>query len=173
MKSLFYLAFCFLIFLASCRSSDKETEHEEVVYDSVVDQPDAVEPLDSSKTIVNIPSLWKVEFKEKNQHEKLEKPADNSFATLSPSQLIDALNQTYPDIHLDFKNISHDTLYVAIPESTRLTSQMGSTGAYNYLATAVYNLTEIKNVKFVNFSFKEGEHAAPGTYARDDFKKLR
>lgn len=173
MKSFSYIAILLMIFFISCRSSDKQTDDEEVIYDSVVDQPDAIEPLDSSKTVVNIPSLWKVEFREKNQQEKLEKPADNNLAALGPTQLVDALNQTYPDIHLDFKNISHDTAYVAIPESDRLTSQIGSTGAYNYMATTVYNLTELKGVKFVNFAFSEGDHAAPGTYSRDDFKRLR
>lgn len=173
MKSFLYIAFMLMIFFMSCRSSDKQTDKEEVIYDSVVDQPDAVEPFDSSKTIVNVPSLWKVEFGEKNQQEKLKKPEGNELTSLAPAQLVDALNQTYPDIHLDFKNISHDTAYVAIPESDRLTSQIGSTGAYNYMATAVYNLTELKDVKFVNFSFSEGDHAAPGTYSRDDFKRLR
>jgi len=157
----------------SCNSSDTQTDSEEVVYDSVVDQPDAPENLDSNKTVTNIPSLWKVEFKEKNKSEKLEKPSDENLKSLSPNELITALNQTYPDIHLDFKKVSHDTIYLEIPQSVRLTQQLGSTGAYNYLATTVYNLTELPNVKFVNLQFEQGDHATPGTYSRNDFKRLR
>ena len=78
-----------------------------------------------------------------------------------------------PEIHLDFIKISHDTIYVKIPNSQNLTSDIGDTGAENYLASTTYTLTEMKNVRYVNIAMKGGDHAEPGVYSRDDFKDLR
>ena len=47
---------------------------------------------------------------------------------------------------------------------------MGSTGPELYFAEAVYNLTEIPGIRFINFSLTEGDHAGPDTYSRDSFK---
>jgi hypothetical protein len=41
-----------------------------------------------------------------------------------------------------------------------------------FLAEATFALTEIEGIKAVNFNFQEGDHAAPGTYTRNDFDKL-
>ena len=73
-------------------------------------------------------------------------------------------------IKLEFGKISHDTLYVAIPESAVLTQQMGSSGAYSYIASTTFTLTELKDIKFVTYDFEEGDHLSPGTMKRSDFK---
>lgn len=156
------------LFFSCNNSADNE---EEVIYESVTDTATVVE--DSLVTIINRPSLWTVELPENTREEKLKKPADEKIKALSATQLISALNDNFRDVQLNFGKISHDTIYVSIPESEKLTQQLGSTGAYNYMAAAVYNLTELKGVKYVNFDFKEGDHAGPGTFKRDDYKTLR
>ncbi|MCO6497289.1 MAG: hypothetical protein J5I50_06465 [Chitinophagaceae bacterium] len=162
--------FFFVILLAGCRSSDSSGA-EEVDTDTILQQD--FDTLDLSKTIVNIPSLWKIKTEDNGREEKLEAPENDQLSSLSATELADALNESYPDIQLSFVKISKDTIYLAIPESQFLTQQTGSTGAFNYMATVVYNFTELKNIKYVNFNFQEGDHAVPGTYSREDFKRLR
>ena len=74
---------------------------------------------------------------------------------------------------MKFDKISNDTIFVKIPESEKLTQQLGSTGAYNYMAATVFNLTELDHVKYVKFDFQGGDHASPGVFTREDFKLLR
>jgi hypothetical protein len=54
-----------------------------------------------------------------------------------------------------------------------LANEIGNTGAENYLASTTFTLTELKNIKYVNIAMKPGDHAEPGVYSRDDFKRLR
>lgn len=168
-KSLSIILFSIIV-LAGCTCNNSTTPEVEVApADSVV--VEEVDSLDMGTTVTNIPPLWKVEMQNDNT-EKLKEPETHS-ADLAPQQMVEALNTTYPDIQLDFQRISNDTAYIDIPRSEYLSRQIGSTGAYNYLATAVFNLTELKGVKYVTFKFEEGDHAAPGTYTRDEFKRLR
>ena len=87
--------------------------------------------------------------------------------TLTPQKLLDIINTD--KIHTDFVKISGDTIFIAIKESTYLTQQIGTTGAYDFMGTATYTLTELKGIHCVNFNFEEGDHAHPGTYGRKDF----
>ena len=88
--------------------------------------------------------------------------------TLTPEKLISFINKYRGQgkIILDLLKTSNDTIYVAIKNSTYLTQKMGTTGADDYVSTTVYTLTELKNIKYVNFVFVEGDHARPGTYSR-------
>lgn len=90
--------------------------------------------------------------------------------TLSVDAVTRLLNSRYPNIQLQVLRQSGDTLYVQIPEATYLTQQMGSTGPELYFGEAVYNLTEITGIRFINFALAEGDHAGPDTYNRDSFK---
>ncbi|MBC7887256.1 MAG: hypothetical protein H7Z13_05160 [Ferruginibacter sp.] len=89
--------------------------------------------------------------------------------TLTADKLIKEINASWEGVKLEFRKISHDTIYVAIPESTTLTQQMGSTGAFSYMSSTTFILTELKQIKFVNYDFVEGDHLAPGTMKRADF----
>lgn len=91
--------------------------------------------------------------------------------SLQPQDMVQTLNDAWKDVNvkLEFKKISNDTIYVSIPQSEKLTERMGSSGAMEYLASTTYNLTEVKNIRFVNYAFKAGDHLSPGTYSRDDF----
>ena len=93
--------------------------------------------------------------------------------TLAPEAVISDINATWEHVKLEFKKISNDTLYVAIPQSDYLTQQMGSAGSSEYFATSTYNLTELKGIRFVNYDFKQGDHAQPGTYSRNNFKEFQ
>jgi hypothetical protein len=89
--------------------------------------------------------------------------------TLSATKIIQEVNAAWDGIRLVFCKISHDTIYVSIPSSDVLTKQMGSSGAYSYISSTTYTLTELKNIHFVNYDFEEGDHLGPGTMKRSDF----
>ncbi len=89
--------------------------------------------------------------------------------TLTADKLISEINASWDGIKLELVKTSNDTIYVAVPESTKLTQQMGSSGANSYMYSTTYILTELKNIKFVHFNFIEGDHLAPGTFKRSDF----
>jgi hypothetical protein len=73
------------------------------------------------------------------------------------------------DSYIIFKKISSDTLYLKINNTIFLTQRIGTAGATLYLAKVTYNLTELKNIKYVNMDFEEGDHASPGTFSRKYF----
>lgn len=166
--------FCALISVClffSCNSNHDEkvkTPPENEVTDTVSSQNSA----DTSRTIVNRSLIWTIE-RQGNEKEKLKAPDSTRAADYSSEQLIALLNQNYPDVQLNLIKISHDTIYVKIPDSKKLTNELGDTGAEDYLASATYTLTETKNIHFVNINMKAGDHAEPGVYTRDDFKSLR
>lgn len=153
-----------------CNSNDNNKE--ETVNETVTDTVSASSSSDTAKTIVNHTMIWSVQ-PQGAENEKLEAPQNIKLDTLSSTQLIQLINNNFPDIHLDLVKISHDTIYVNIPDSKKLTNGIGDTGAENYLASATFTLTELKNIKFVNIAMKPGDHAEPGVYTRDDFKRLR
>ena len=90
--------------------------------------------------------------------------------SLSVPAVITYLNKANTNVQLTFVKTSGDTVYLKIPDPMHLTQQMGSTGPTIYLAQAVYSLTEIPGIKYVNLDFEEGDHASPGTFNRESFK---
>jgi hypothetical protein len=76
----------------------------------------------------------------------------------------------YPGIRLE--RIQEHTAYVRILDEDLLTQRMGSTGAWHYLAVVTASLTSVPGVEKVDFAFKEGDHAVPGVYTREDFLDL-
>jgi len=93
--------------------------------------------------------------------------------SLTAASMIGMLNDQYPDVQISLTKISRDSIFIRIKNSTHLTQQMGSSGAEAYLAEVTYNLTELMGISFVNLQFKEGDHAAPGTYSRTDFVQVK
>jgi hypothetical protein len=96
-------------------------------------------------------------------------PDDSLKATI----IIQMLNGQNPEIQLRFSKVSNDSIFVKIDNSNYLTQQTGSSGAEAYLAEVTYNLTELKDIHFVDIRFKAGDHASPATYARTDFIKIK
>lgn len=93
--------------------------------------------------------------------------------SLKAPNIIQMLNDQYPEIQLRFSKVSNDSIFVKINKSNYLTQQIGSSGAEAYLAEVTYNLTELKDIHFVDISFKAGDHASPATYTRTDFIKIK
>jgi spore germination protein GerM len=72
---------------------------------------------------------------------------------------------------LKLRDIKEQVVNVEVINDEYLTQRMGSTGAEEFIAVATFTLTEYDNIKFVNFIFEEGDHAAPGLYSREHFLK--
>lgn len=171
MKLKDFVIACTGCFVLSCNSNnDKKIEiKKEVIPDTVASTHTSK---DSTRTIINHSIIWSV-TDEGSGKEKLSRPEDVKLDTFSSSHLIQLINENSSGIHLDLVKISHDTIYVKIPDSKKLTTEIGDTGAENYLASTIYTLTESQNIKFVNIAMKPGDHAVPGVYSREDFKSLR
>jgi len=143
-------------FTFACKDSNKESEEEILVHeenttifsDAIIDEND--------------PSIWIYDYDADIPVKNREVLRD----TLSSKQWIDFLNDQNEKVRLEYIKQNGDTLFVIIPESTVLTQQMGTTGADGYLSVATYTLTESKQVNFVHFDFKEGDHVMPGVYSR-------
>lgn len=100
---------------------------------------------------------------------KLKHNPESDAGKLTIQDMIDAINLKYPQIPLQLKEHTGDTLNVFISDASYLTQAIGTTGAQTYLAEATFALTELPGIKAVNFDFKEGDHASPKTYSRKDF----
>ncbi len=169
MKNQILKLFAVLLFI-SCHSKDEATEviTEDTVHDTV-----SYADVDSTSVIKNTPHIWTADFEETTNSFKIHKPTKARLDTLSGNKLITLINNGWDSIHLNFIKSSHDTIYVSIPDSETLTQTLGSTGAENYMATTTFTLTEMKGIKYVNYDFKPGDHAAPGVFSRNDFKNFK
>ena len=125
-------------------------------------------PLADTKTLT-LPFIAVVN--DKTDKIEIQENPQKSTVPLNKEELAEALNIKYPEIHLEVNKISSDTLLVNIPNATYLTQQAGTTGALTYLAEATFAFTELPKIKVVTFSFKEGDHATPGSYSRSSFDK--
>ncbi|HHT28315.1 MAG TPA: hypothetical protein GXZ82_13875 [Firmicutes bacterium] len=76
----------------------------------------------------------------------------------------------YPGIRLE--RLHNRTAYVRVLDEDLLTQRMGSTGAWHYLAVVTASFTSVPDIDSVAFVFKEGDHAVPGVYTREDFLDL-
>lgn len=158
---------CCVIF--SCHSNHQEKVTNEEIEDSTAS---AGISADSAKTIINQEMIWTVDD-ENPEKEQLKKPANTIPDSFSTAHVIQLVNENFPGIQMELIKVSNDTVYVKIPNATRLTQEIGNTGAENYFASATFTLTDMKNIKYVNFALEPGDHAEPGVFSREDFKRLR
>ncbi|QNL49965.1 hypothetical protein H8S90_25320 [Olivibacter sp. SDN3] len=154
-------------FFMACQSNREDREAEDK---SLQEQKADADPhaLDEAKTLT-LPYI--VVADTETAAIEIEENPQRSKVPLNKEELLEALNIKYPDIDLKLGASSHDTLQVNIDDATFLTQQYGTTGALTYLAEATYAFTELPDIKVVNFNFKEGDHAVPGPYTRDSFRK--
>ncbi|CAN5557135.1 hypothetical protein BH11BAC3_BH11BAC3_42630 [soil metagenome] len=162
------LLFFGLVILFSCNTnnSDSATSEDDTTYLT----PEVIEPTNEIPAVVN-KMIWSSGYDSVQKKVILKQLRQVSQDTLSADKIISDINSSWVDVKLQLLKSSHDTLYVFIPESTTLTQNMGSSGAYNYIASVTYSLTELKGIKYVNYAFTEGDHLAPGTMKRSDFNK--
>jgi len=152
MKNCFFLIYACLLIAACSNSKDEQQEVEEV---------------ETGTEIL----LWQSDLDDSTGRLELIHDKPMVVDTLTPETIITYLNNQYPRVQLKLDRISRDTLYVSIPEADFLTQQMGSSGPIIYFADAVYNLTEIPGMRYINFNFEEGDHAAPSVESRESIIK--
>ena len=128
---------------------------------------------DSSAILLDAHYFWVATVDNKSSNTLMKKLRPLSIDSLTAPVLIRQINDQNADIKLEFVKISNDTIFVKIRNSVVLTQQMGSSGADMYMTEVSYNLTELENINYVHFNFKEGDHASPGTYSRSDFVNVR
>jgi hypothetical protein len=163
MKTYFLLSII-IITAFSCntkKSEQKTTDSDTVVLNRVTD---------SSNIKIDGHYFWSAELAPTSgvvMKRTTPLPADSVTAP----NIIQMLNNTYPEIPLQIGKVSNDTMFVKISNSKYLTQQMGSSGPEVYMAEVTYNLTEIAGINFVAIMFKEGDHARPGIFSRTDFVK--
>lgn len=148
-----------IILMASCRIDPKKSSENP--------SADSAALADLSKTL-EVP--WIVELNDSTQMMEIKKNPEANMTNLTELDIIDALNLKYPQIKLEWVKKEDNKAFVKIEDATFLTTQSGTVGARAYLAEVTFSLTEIKGITEVNFSFKEGDHARPGDYGREDFE---
>jgi hypothetical protein len=90
--------------------------------------------------------------------------------TLTVEKLITRINADYNnEVVISFSRIAHDTLFIAIKDPEYLTQKMGSAGAFEFMISTTFTLTEMRGIEYVSFDFEEGDHASPGNYSRKYF----
>lgn len=124
---------------------------------------------DSLKLLGTTLYKWKVDFDAKT----IKPNPLLKNGTANVDSIIKGINLLHPDVQLRKVNMSNDTLYTEIPNSTYLGESIGDSGAAAYFAEAVINLTGVEGVKFVRIDFKEGSHASPGVWTRDDYRNYK
>lgn len=152
-----------LLFLAACNNDASRGDNAEDTL--AADEPSYLPPDEKL--------VWTSQYDSVSGRFSLKKQRPTYADSLLPANIINDLNAIWQNIRLEFRKISGDTLYVAIPESEALTNRMGSAGAEEYITVATYNLTELENIRYVNYSFKAGDHLSPGVHSREDLKDYR
>ena len=110
--------------------------------------------------------VWDVNMKKKTLKRN---PVLAASTNIEVDSVINGLNSQYENILLEKISINNDTIRLKINESQYLTNQVGSSGAAQYIAQAVINLTSVPGIKYVLIAFKGGDHASPGVWSRKDF----
>ncbi|MGG9964167.1 hypothetical protein [Ferruginibacter sp. SUN106] len=160
-----YLLITALAILFSCNT--KKTEEATVHHDTIA----PANHTDTAAIIKDSHYFWEAELSATGPGLDMIKTRPIPADSLTAPAIIAWLNKETPEIQLTYKKISGDTIFIKIPNSTYLTQQMGTSGADAYMAALIYNLTEVAGINYVDVRFREGDHAAPGTYARTDFVK--
>lgn len=157
MKKLFYILTVTVII--SCNNSADKNANETVTNDTLAFGENAGDTL----------YFWNVNNEQNTRTKVYTEEVDNPNVLA----IINGLNMVYPDILLQFNNVSNDTLNVIIPQSEKLTQQMGTSGAAQYFATACVNLFETHGINYIHFDFTAGDHAKPGTFSRQQFADIK
>ncbi len=160
MKRILYLAFISLLITASCQSDSSKKSLEEMAADSAA-------LADQNKTLV-VP--WEATLNDSTKMMEIKRNPAANMTNLSNLDIVDALNYKYPHIKLEWIKQEGNKAFVRIQDADYLTRESGTEGARAYLAEVTFSLTELEGISEVDFSFKEGDHARPGVYKREDFE---
>jgi len=150
MKTLFPIL-C-LLFITACNNN---------VDEPIVD--------DDSSEIVQPALTWQAALNDTTGKLEMSQILLEGVDYTSAETILNPINQTYPEIKVDYLRSSSDTVFLKIDDGHYLTQQMGSAGATIYLAALVFNITELPAINYVNIQFEPGDHAQPGTFTRKSF----
>lgn len=156
----YLLIICITFLFAACSGNDTKNETPPLV-DSTALQPQPV-------AIGDAPYFWAADADSTGEI-NIRKVRPISADSLNYTAIIELLNSQYPEVKLEPVKLSGDTLHIKIADSRFLTNRMGSSGAFYYMQEVTYNLTELKEIGYIHFDFKEGNHAKGGTYHRSNF----
>jgi len=155
-----------LLTITACNSDTKDSESTSENKE-VVEAPKVTQPAQ----LADVP--WAAILDSTSQIISMTKTEEVKDEDLNVANVAEALNRKYPDIFITDPTIKNDTVFVKIKDATYLTQGTGSMGAKIFLAESTYSFTQIPGVAYVNYDFKIGDHASPGTFTRTnfDFKK--
>ena len=160
MKREFCIAIIALLLTASCQSDSSKKSLEEMATDSAA-------LADQNKTLV-VP--WEVALNDSTHMMEIKRNPAANMTNLSNLDIVDALNYKYPQIKLEWVKQEGNKAFVKIQDADYLSRESGTEGARAYLAEVTFSLTELEGIIEVDFNFKEGDHARPGVYKREDFE---
>jgi hypothetical protein len=147
-----------LSILTSCNLDSKDPATENKNEEIVAQKP---------KQISDLP--WTALVDSTTQKIKMVESTEVAIQDLDSSNITEVLTRKYPEVKIIWQKQQHDTAFVKIPNAEVLTQGSGTMGADIFMAEVTYSYTQIPGINFVNFSFKEGDHASPGTFNRSDF----
>lgn len=130
------------------------------------------EPIEKVNSINPASMYWRIEYDTLQNREYLVRGEMMDSYAHSIEKLIEVLNERAPESKIEYVGQVKDTVQIRILNDHILSEQMGSTGAYCFLAETVYTLTEPPAISFVRIHMNHGSHASPGIYQRVDFKDL-
>lgn len=107
------------------------------------------------------------------ENKSLQKHTEVPDSAFTAARVVNGLNDKYPTVQIRLLRQSNDTIYVFVPESEYLSQRMGSAGAANWYADAVWNLGSLPGVRYVNIALEEGSHAAPGVFSIGDYPDFK
>lgn len=157
---LYFFAICIL---AACNSDTKNSE-------STNDSSQSVNALAPTQPTQLFDVPWAAVLDSTSQKIKMTQTAGVKDEELNLENVTESLNRKYPEILLTNPEQKNDTVFVKIADANYLTQGAGTMGAEIYLAETTYSFTQIPGVSFVNFNFKVGDHASPGTFTRSNFE---
>lgn len=157
-----------VIFLFSSCGNNSDINTDDIDSSRIADTTfTAIAAPDSTYEVVNANGyyVWDVDADRKTIKRNPAVPEKEA----NIDSVINGLNRQYENIILEKIGMKKDTLKLKIADSDYLTNQIGSSGAAQYIAQAVINLTSVPAVKYVHIDFEMGSHAAPDTWSRKDF----
>jgi hypothetical protein len=163
MKTKFISAVLILIFI-SCNMSQPDDKS------NGLDDTNTIDPLRSMDND-SIGAIWRYDYNQQSEDFEL-KQIRSVDGDLLTGEIIEKINNSlWPRVQVKYTRISNDTAFISISDSEVLTQQMGSAGAMSFMITTTYSFTELTGIDYVSFDFEEGDHANPGVYHRNSWKK--
>jgi hypothetical protein len=162
------ILFPFILFLFSCNNPGADNEAASADTSFIEQDSALVSNEENPMQFKNL--VWVGVFDSAKQDIELKQQRLVNPDTLTATKLISEINAAWDGIKLEFRKISNDTLYVAIPKALYLHNKWEAAEHTVIIASTTFTLTELKQIKFVTYDFEEGDHLSPGTMKRSDFK---